>query len=182
MRIHFRPPKLTLKRVVVGLFICGLVALADAFFLEPNWIQVTHHTVRARISQPLKIAHLSDLHTSKLGFRELSLLRSLDREKPDVIVITGDAISPWGSYENERPLLGSLHAPLGVWFVRGNWENWRRLDKEREFYRQNGVQFLLNRNTQITSGVFLIGLDDATYGNTNLETAVKGIPSGAYRI
>ncbi len=179
-RLHF--PKLTVKRGVIGLFFCGLLALADAFLLEPNWIQVTHHTIRARISQPLKIAHLTDLHTSRLGFRERSLLRSLERERPDVIVITGDTLSPWGSYDDERPLLGSLHAPLGVWLVRGNWENWRRVDKEREFYRQNGVQFLLNQNSQIAPGVFLIGLDDATYGNANLESAVNGIPPRAYRV
>jgi len=159
-----------------------MVALADAALLEPNWIQVTHHTIRAHVSQSLKIAHLTDLHTSRLGFREKSLLRSLQREKPDVIVITGDALSPWGSYDEERPLLRSLHAPLGVWLVRGNWENWRRMDKEREFYRQSGVQFLLNRNSQIAPGVFLIGLDDANYGNADLQNATNGIPFGAYRI
>ena len=178
--LHF--PKLTLKRGIIGVFTLGLLALADAFFVEPNWIQVTHHTLHARISRPLKIAHVTDLHTSRIGFRERSLLHTLEREKPDVIVITGDSLSPWGSYDDERPLLASLHAPLGVWLVRGNWENWRRIDKEREFYRQSGVQFLLNRNSQITPGVFLIGLDDATYGNANLEAAINGIPPGAYRI
>ena len=154
----------------------------DAFFLEPNWIQVTHHTIGARISKPLKIAHLTDLHTSRVGFREKSLVRSLDREKPDVIVITGDTLSSWDSYDDERPLLRLLHAPLGVWLVRGNWENWRRIDKEREFYGGNGVQFLLNRNFQITPDVWLIGLDDSTFGNADLKGAMNGIPSAAYRI
>jgi len=182
MRTKFQLPKLTFKRAILTLFAAGLIALVDAFFLEPNWIQVTHHTIPAHISQPLKIAHLTDLHTSRMGFRERSLLRSLDREKPDVIVITGDTLSPWGSYDDERPLLRLLRAPLGVWLVRGNWENWRRIDKEQEFYRENGIQFLLNRNFQITPGVWLTGLDDATFGNANLEKALAGIPPGAYRI
>ena len=78
MPAKFQLPKMTFKRVTLTLFAAGLLALADAFFLEPNWIQVTHHAVPAHISRPFKIAHLSDLHTSALGFRERSLLRSLD--------------------------------------------------------------------------------------------------------
>jgi len=182
MPTKFQLPKITFKRVALTLFAAGLLALADAFFLEPNWIQVTHHAVPAHISRPLKIAHLTDLHTSGLGFRERSLLGSLDREKPDVIVITGDTLSPWGSYDDERPLLSSLHAPLGVWLVRGNWENWRQIGEEQKFYQENGVRFLLNRNSQLTPEVWLVGLDDATFGNANLEKALAGITPGAYRI
>src|SRR5690349_6553904 len=134
-----RLPKSKSARILVALFVLGLVVFLDSFFLEPSWIRVTHYTVSGHVRQPLKIAHLTDLHTSQMGFRERSILRALGRENPDVIVITGDTLSPWGSYDDETQLLHSLHAPLGVWLVRGNWENWKRLKNESDFYKQNGV-------------------------------------------
>lgn len=114
------------------LTVAGLAVIADAFLVEPYRIQVTHSTVPAPLTRPLKIAHLSDLHTSGLGRREQRLLDLLAAEQPDVVVITGDTITSGHHYENIRPLLARLHASLGVWFVRGNWENRYPLLNERQ--------------------------------------------------
>ena len=64
--------------------IAGLAATIDAFMVEPYRIEVTHSSVQASLTRPLKIAHLSDLHTSGLGRREQHLLDLLDAEQPDV--------------------------------------------------------------------------------------------------
>lgn len=163
------------------LFFCAL-ALVDGLFVEPNWIQVTHSTVRGNVPAPLKIAHLTDLHTSHLGFREKRLLKLLDQEAPDVIVIAGDTISGWGTYGGESELLKRLHAPLGVWLVRGNWEDNRPRKDEHKFYGSLGVHFLFNQSAEIRKGIWLIGLDDPTFGRPNLSEALSGVPAGAYRI
>lgn len=102
--------------------VAGLTVAVDGFLVEPYRIEVTHSSVKAPLTRPLKIAHLSDLHTSGLGRRERQLLLLLDAEQPDGIVITGDTLT-WGlHYDRIRPLLSLLHAPLGLWLVRGNWE------------------------------------------------------------
>jgi predicted MPP superfamily phosphohydrolase len=96
----------------------GLAVAVDGFLTEPYRIEVTHNSVQAPLTRPLKIARLSDMHTSGLGRRERQLLSLLDAEHPYVIVITGDTVT-WGHhYENIRPLLSRLNAPLGVWLVR----------------------------------------------------------------
>ncbi len=177
-----RLPKSMSARILAALFVLGLLVFLNSFFLEPNWIWVTHYKIRGHVNQSLKIAHLTDLHTSQMGFRERRLLRALAEENPDVIVITGDTLSPWGTYADEVQLLSSLHAPLGVWLVRGNWENWKRLKNEADFYKQNGVNFLLNRSVLIRSDVRLIGLDDSTFGQANWDRAAAGIEPGTYRI
>lgn len=160
----------------------GLVAATDAFLVEPYRIEVTHSSVEAPLTRPLKIAHLSDLHTSGLGRRERQLLARLDAEHPDVIVITGDTVT-WGHpYDNIRPLLSRLHAPLGIWLVRGNWENDHPLLNERAFYSQLGVHFLLNQARPIRPDVWLVGLDDPSSGSPNLEAALNTVPQGAYEI
>jgi hypothetical protein len=116
-------PHIMRKFLIIFAAVAGLIVAVDGSLIEPYRIEVTHSSVQASLTRPLKIAHLSDLHTSGLGRRERKLLLLLDAEHPDVIVITGDTVT-WGHrYANIRPLLSRLNAPLGVWLVRGNWEN-----------------------------------------------------------
>jgi uncharacterized protein len=179
--------------VVVVLLVLGVAVVGDASLLEPDWLEVTRHHYRLptrsgmlgpanALSRPLKIAHLSDLHTYGLGRRERRLLALLDEEKPDLIVVTGDTLARRGTYEMCGELLSRLHAPLGVWVVRGNWENWRPVKGERAFYASAGVNFLLNEARPVRQDVWLVGLDDPSSGAPNLEAALKSVPAGAFTI
>jgi len=76
----------------------ALLIVAYAFFVEPYRIEVTRITAEAPLATPLKIAHVSDLHTSGLGRREQQLLRLLEAEQPDVILITGDTLNRSNDY------------------------------------------------------------------------------------
>lgn len=167
--------------LVVGVLIFA-VAL-DAFVVEPDNIQVNRYTIHAGIQDPLKIADLSDLHTHGMGTPERKVLAILEREKPDVILITGDTLAnERGDYRECLKVYQQLHAPLGVWFVRGNWENWHPVRHERQFYRAAGINLLVNQNHELRSGVWLVGLDDPFSGRPNLEEALQGVPAGAYTI
>jgi hypothetical protein len=166
----------------------------DAFLVEPVRIEVTRHTVRGRVQAPLRLAHLSDLHTPGLGRRERRLLALLGRERPDAIVITGDAVFDgallgrgWrkedpAAYEPVRALLGRMRAPLGVFLVHGNWENWRRLPGERGFYAAAGVRLLVNEAHPLRPDVWLVGLDDPWRGEPDVAAARKGVPAGAFEV
>lgn len=169
-------------RVFGALLLLGILALVDALFVEPNWIEVTHSQVRAPVERPLKIAHLTDLHSAGIGFRERRLLKLLEREKPDIIVISGDILAPRGSYAQAAEVLSRLRAPLGVWLVRGNWENWYPLKDEREFYGKLGVSFLLNSSAEVQPNVWLIGLDDPMFGHADLAAALRIVPRGTFKI
>jgi len=160
--------------------VAGLAVAFDAFLVEPYRIEVTHSSVKAPLIRPLKIAELSDLHTSGLGRRERQLLGLLDAEQPDVIVITGDTVT-WGHpYDNIGPILSRLHAPLGVWLVRGNWENNYPLHNERAFYSHLGIHFLLNEARPIRPDIWLVGLD--FFGTPNLDAVLGTVPQGVYVI
>lgn len=168
--------------LIVVLAVAGLAATVDGFLIEPYRIEVTHSSVQAPIATPLRIAHISDLHTFWLGPRERKLLSLLDAERPDVIVITGDTVT-WGRhYERIRPLLSRLHAPLGVWLVRGNWENAYPLKNEEAFYAGVGVRFLLNEARAIRPDIWIVGLDDPSSGTPDFDAAFATVPHGAYAI
>ena len=186
-----------LRRATVSVPLAGLLAgfLAGiwGFGVEPDWIEVTRHHVAAPVDPPLVIAHLSDLHVRRMGRREERLLAHLDREKPDFIVITGDSPVDGDPFvpESEREddfayarvgeLLDRLRAPLGVWAVRGNWENERRPPDERAYYDAHGVRLLVNEARALRPGVWLAGVDDPE-GDPDVETPLRSIPEGAYAV
>src|SRR5262245_27780918 len=201
------------RPLILFAFLLAILAGFDAFLIEPNWIQVTHHRIAAPLVSPLKIAHLSDLHTHGLGTRERKMLSLLAEERPDVIVITGDSVfdgdissifrrrtrssrrtvaRPVPSdlafktsdekYLSSAEVFQALHAPLGVWLVKGNWEHYHSLRDERRFYKAVGIHFLLNSAAELRPGVWLLGLDDAMVGSPDLPATLEGVPRDAFRI
>lgn len=176
------------KRHIILLAIVAAIALLliDAFIIEPDNVQVNHYVVHGNVQSPLKIADLSDLHTRGMGRPERKVLDVLAREKPDVILITGDTIAdPYGTYQECMTVykrLSELNPPMGVWFVHGNWENLEPVRHERQFYHDAGINLLVNQNHELRPDVWLVGLDDAVSGRPNLAEAMRGVPANAYTI
>jgi len=161
-----------------------LLLAIDATLIEPFRIQVTHYQLHAPVSAPLKIAHLSDIHTHGFGRRERRLVEILRAENPDVILITGDTVGLMNLYAPAQNLYRQMHAPLGVWVVRGNFENTYRISmrRERAIYDDAGVNLLVNANHPLRPDVWVAGVDDPTTGDAKLDAALAGIPAGAFTI
>jgi hypothetical protein len=79
----------------------GVTCIAYGYFVEPYWLDVTHVTVpTSKFSsgaRPIRIVHISDLHTDGRTRLEGKLGSVIESEHPDAIVFTGDSInSPQG--------------------------------------------------------------------------------------
>lgn len=173
------------RRRIVWAFVlaAGAILLAYALWIEPFRVEIVHTSVQGNVAAPLKIAQLSDLHTHGLGARERRVIDILDDEKPDVIVITGDSIGGYGgTYAMVQDVFQQLHAPLGVWVVRGNYENAKPVQHEHAFYAAAGTHLLLNSGTLLRNDVWLAGVDDPYTGKANLDAALTGAPPGIYKI
>jgi uncharacterized protein len=171
------------RPLIVLLVVLGAGLGIDSLFIEPFRIEVTHFDIRARVGAPLKIAQLSDVHTHGMGRNEWRTLEILEEEKPDLIVVTGDCLGNGaGNYEMCKQFYQKLHAPLGVWVIRGNWENDLPVHHERVFYAESGAHILVNANASPRPDFFLIGLDDLISGKPRLDAALSGVPAGVYRI
>ncbi|MGB9334515.1 MAG: metallophosphoesterase [Candidatus Acidiferrales bacterium] len=172
------------KRIVVALVLAALVLFfAYSLWIEPFRVEIVHTSVQGNVATPLKIAQLSDLHTHGVGARERRVLDILDDEKPDVIVVTGDSLGGYGgTYAMVQEVFQQLHAPLGVWVVRGHYENWRQMQHEHSFYANAGVHLLLNSGTLLRNDVWLAGVDDPYTGKPSIEGALTGAPPGVYEI
>jgi uncharacterized protein len=172
-------------RIAAGLLVAVVALLAiDATLIEPFRIEVTHYQFHGPVNAPLKIAHLSDIHTHGFGQRERRLLEILRAENPDVILVSGDTLGLMNLYAPAQDLYRQIHAPLGVWVVRGNFENTYRISarRERAMYDDAGVNLLVNANHQLRPDVWVAGLDDPTTGEAKLDAALAGIPAGVFSI
>jgi uncharacterized protein len=180
MAFRSRLTKWRITVLAILLLLTGVLAYASQ--IEPYQIEVTRHQFPANLISPIKIAHLSDLHTSGLGRLERKMLALLEHEQPDLIVLTGDQISTKEGYDGCREVLQQMHAPLGIWVVPGNHDNWHRIHKQREYYESAGAKFLKNSNGKARDDIWIIGLDDAMTGTPDLQTALLGVPENAFKL
>lgn len=170
------------RRGVEALLLAAMLfVVLDGFVVEPYAVELTMHSVAAKVARPLTVMHLSDLHTSGLGRGERRVVELVERARPDVVVITGDVVDG-GDLAPAREVLSRLHAPLGVFVVRGNWENWKPPVGERDFYASLGVTLLVNEGRLVRSDVWLAGLDDPMSGVADFRAATSGAPEGALHI
>ena len=179
----FRSVQSRMRRIIlIAVALAALALACDAFFIEPYRIEVTHHSVTAPIASPLRIALISDVHTRAYGLRERKTVSLLEAEHPDAILIAGDSVGREGDYADVLNFLRRLHAPLGVWLVRGNWEIRSMPPREHQLYASANVHFLLNEARPIRPDVWLLGLDDPSSGSPRPDPALESVPQGAYTI
>lgn len=153
------------------LFILISSMVIHSFFLEPQWLEVTHHHINGRIESPIKMAHLSDLHFGNLFRLEKKVLAEIEKEKPDIIMVTGDSYENLHQVEEMKNFFTQLKAPLGVWGVKGNWENWNPVGDERSFWQTIGVNLLVNEKSKIREDIELFGYDDEFSGKPDRDLA-----------
>ena len=112
--------------------LCALVLAAFSFnvlYWEPYHLRVEHYTVKtAKLTKPLRIVFVSDIQTDRVGSHELNTLKTIQKQKADLIILGGDYVQTFGS-ALEKPVREALRqllleypleAPLGVYAVKGN--------------------------------------------------------------
>ncbi|UCH27701.1 MAG: metallophosphoesterase [Trueperaceae bacterium] len=147
---------------------------------------ITRHRVPTdRLTHPLKLVQLSDLHFGPFHQRK-SLDAWVDAtlaEAPEVIVVTGDFIDHLSGADLE-PLasaLKKLRAPLGVWGVWGNHDRSRapHIQTLEQVLDRSGIKILNNRGVLLRNDLFLAGVDDFHNGRPDLELALGARPTDA---
>ena len=161
-----------------------VVLLGYAWLVEPNWVDVTRHTLAepGLRQEAIRIVQLSDLHLNAVARREKSVARNVRELAPDLIVFSGDVIDRADRLDILEEFL-SLIGPGQKVAVLGNWEHWSRTDLKalRSLYEdRHGVRLLVNAVADFRFGertLRVIGLDDFTAGDADLSVLHQAEPS-----
>lgn len=125
-----------------------------------------------------KIAQISDLHNKEFGKNQKNILIILEKENPDIIVVTGDIVD--SSHTNINIALEFIKGAIDiapVFYVTGNHESWlsnNDRDKLMKGMEQDGVTLLDNKAINLEKengdGFYLIGLSDNNLSDNVLTT------------
>ena len=152
----------------------ALVAGALATFRDPRLVE--RQLVVEGLPDSLdgfRIAQISDIHCGSYvpASRVAAWVERLNREKPDLVAITGDLISSGdGHVEEVARALGGFQAKHGVFACMGNHDYFTKADLAAALER-NGITVLKNRGLSI-GDLFVAGVDDTWTDKNDLPRAV----------
>jgi predicted MPP superfamily phosphohydrolase len=162
-------------------------ALAGGALLHSAFIELTRHVVRiANLPAELdglKVAFAADIHLGAwFGVDKVrAAVDLLNRLDADLILLGGDYVTESPDYYPSCfAELGRLSAPLGVYAVPGNHDNWGGLDRFLEAAAGTSITPLVNEGVALggDSPLWVAGLDDVWGGAPDMERATAGRPDG----
>lgn len=117
--------------------------------------------VSEKIHRPVKICVLSDVHCRPFGEHHSWIMRLVDAENPDFVVIPGDLFDTGRDFEVSFDLLEALRGRT-VYFTSGNHDNYLpQMESFRQRMREMGIHVLENTSEQFNDDIVIAGLTDA---------------------
>lgn len=180
------------KKKVILIIITLIIIFSLFFYYENNFLLVTNYKiVDNNIPQEFnnyKIIQISDYHNNKNKLLNNKLIKTIKKESPNFIVITGDLIDASKTDINQAINLIKNINYEKVFYVTGNHEaSTESYKKLKELLEENKVTILDNRIEIIKENskeINLIGIDDPSFYNRELtndsDITKKEIESVSY--
>ncbi len=171
-------PRLTRRQwlaTLAGATVVG--SAANALAIEPNRVTVTRHRVGDGDGPLLRIVQLSDLHLRSVGRHEERIARAVHDLRPDMIVLTGDAVDRDGNLHLLGDFLSLLPQAGERLAIVGNWEHWAGIAPARleQLYDRHGWRLLLDESVRVRTGaaeLLVTGMDDLVGGAPDTSRAL----------
>jgi predicted MPP superfamily phosphohydrolase len=171
---------LLFRGVILTTAALGVACVAYGFLVEPNWPEVTHVSMTTPKlhagARPIRIVHISDLHSEAKPRLEEKLPALIARERPDAIVFTGDSLNVREGLPVFRACLEKLAAIAPTFVVRGNWDSWYWPDLD--LFGGTGAQEINGNAVKIDIGsraVWFAGV--AVENEAQIERALGAMPA-----
>ena len=186
VRALVRRRRIAARSDQIVLVLAGIGLLCIAYgFVEPYRLAVTHVRLSsaklAKGTGPLRIVHISDLHSDPRPRLEERLPQVIAAEHPDLIVFTGDTINEPEGLPIFKACLTKIAAIAPTFVVKGNWDTqyWQDLP----LFDGTGVQEL--NGTSVNIHLHGVRVDIAGVGVLNelrTDRALASIPPDAFKI
>ena len=137
-------------------------------------LKVRHYSISTpKVTEPVRIAQISDLHSEYYGKGMTNLLNALDGQSPDIVVLTGDIFDDIKDNGNTRTFIEAAVKKYPCYYVSGNHELRKGLWKTfRQEAANMGVTVLEGEDMDIM-GITLCGASSTGDGRLTFEESVE---------
>ena len=154
-----------------------VVLLLLFFYEENNYLTTTYyHIISEKITKPIRIAHLSDLHSRTNDNFLYSINKFLKQNRPDLILISGDLVDRDASSHHELvKYISNFKEFAPTYWVSGNHEEkYQNIKSFKEELNQEGIVNLDNIKIKIKikNQTLLIGGIKDPLGPESKEKAI----------
>ena len=158
-----------------------VIAAGTYFFTQCKCLKNSYYNIiNKKIPESFdgyKIIQLSDLHNCYFGpIKHNYLIYKIDKEAPDVILITGDFFDV-NKYENSLSIVKELAQKYKIYFIAGGHEYWvPEFSKIKSELKKVGVTIVDNKRIELfnkNESIYITGLLDPTFYNGCLELSKK---------
>ena len=177
--------KVWTRRALLALAAFGLLCMAYGRFVEPTWLEVRHVSIISprlpKGARPVRIVHVSDLHSDPTPRLEGRLPDVVAAERPDLIVFTGDAINAPEGLAAFKSCMGRFSGIAPTFAVTGNWDE--RFSIDLPLYAGTGVRELKGGAAKVDvagTSVWVAGIPG--WGADAVGQALAAVPPGAFTV
>ena len=176
---------------MLGAGVLGMLGLAYTTIAEPARPTLEQVTLRLPALPPrldgLRIGQITDMHLGlpHTGRNLRWAVAQMQRERPDLLVLTGDFAGVRRAIPDLPAFLRELNAPLGIYAVPGNHDYWEGLPDLRAALALLGIPLLMNEHRRLSwngADLWLVGIDDIWDGRPDLAAALRGVPRDAFTL
>lgn len=146
-------------------FIGGGVLLGLCVWAGWFGLTVNHVTVESdKIETPIRLALVTDLHSTFYGEGQEKLLAVLEKEQPQAILLAGDIADDEVPHAGTEALLAAIGEKYPCYYVSGNHEYWSgEFEKIEEMIASYGVTVLHGEGQWLElegESIWIAGVDD----------------------
>ncbi len=139
---------------------------------------IRRYTVETeKITNPIRIALVTDLHSCKYGEGQSELIEAVDRQQPDMVVLVGDIFDDVKEDTNTERFLAGIAGQYPCYYVTGNHECWSgkyRFDRQMAILEKYNIPVLAGTVETLTVNgeiLNLCGVSDPDVYRVNYDPA-----------
>lgn len=171
-----------------------LVILLFVLYLFLNTMRVQFEVIEATFAnlppefEGFKLLQISDMHMEMNYVSNKRVTDFIAREKPDLLVITGDTAETLKGVYKAKKFMRNWSAKEGMLAVFGNHEySCRRHIREEllNVYQECGIQLLRNESVQVKRGknsIQVVGVDDFCTSHEDVEKSFSNCKQKMFTI
>ncbi|MBR4830271.1 MAG: metallophosphoesterase [Bacilli bacterium] len=154
--------------IVIVLILFIIYCYYEDFKVQKNYFEIE----AKEIKKDYKIIQISDFHNEKNKWLHKQIIEIIKKEKPNIIVITGDLIDI-DDIKYAKVFIEEIHNLAPIYYAPGNHEYlFGGYEDLRKILIDNNVNVLENNSIKLDNNIIIHGIKDPISGMPNDEDDV----------